>query len=203
MRKIYILLLTLVVMASCTSCGQIKNGMELQISQMKAICELATIECYYHNVAKYKEEDAEGILLWKKDKDFWIEYSGQVKVGIDMSLVDIVVDNDKVKITLPEAKVLSSKVDEKTLTEDSYIIAKNSGSIEAADQTEAYKVAQENMLKSASEDLALLENAQQRAQMLLKEYIENIEEATGKEYSIEWIFIDSNENSYNKNSENT
>ena len=29
-----------------------------QASQMKSICELATMKCYYHNVAKYFEEDA-------------------------------------------------------------------------------------------------------------------------------------------------
>ena len=30
-----------------------------QASQMKSICELATMKCYYHNVAKVMEEDAE------------------------------------------------------------------------------------------------------------------------------------------------
>lgn len=36
-----------------------------QVSQMKSICELATIDCYYHNVAKYSEDDATGV-LWLK-----------------------------------------------------------------------------------------------------------------------------------------
>ena len=161
---------------------------------MKAICELATLECYYHNVAKYKENDAEGILIWKKDKNFWIEYSGVVKVGIDMSVLDIEVNGDKVTITLPEAKILSIKVDETTLTKDSYIIAKDSASIEAADQKKAYEVAEDNMLKSTSGDIVLLKSAQQRAKLLLEEYIKNIEEITGKEYSIEWIYIENKDN---------
>lgn len=203
MKKIYTLFLTFLVIVSFTSCGkEEENKMEPQISQMKAICELATLECYYHNVAKYKEADAEGVLLWKKDKHFWIEYSGKVKVGIDMSLVDIVVSNDKVTITLPKAKVLSSKVDENTLTEDSYIIAKNSGSIEAIDQTKAYKEAQDNMVKSASEDLILLGNAQRRVQTLLEEYVENIGQATGKQYSIEWVYLNSDGNISSENKEN-
>lgn len=54
-----------------------------QASQMKSICELATMKCYYHNVAKYFEEDASGALWWKKDRKFWVEYSGVVTIGID------------------------------------------------------------------------------------------------------------------------
>lgn len=50
------------------------------------------------------------------------------------------------------------------------------------------------MLKSTSGDIVLLKSAQQRAKLLLEEYIKNIEEITGKEYSIEWIYI---ENKYN------
>lgn len=203
MKRIYIVFLFLLIMTTFISCGQKEiNNIGPQIAQMRAICELATLESYYHNVAKYKEEDAEGILLWKKDKQFWIEYSGKVKVGIDMSLVDININNDKVTITLPPAKVLSSKVDENTLTENSYIIAKNSGSVGAIDQTKAYKVAQDNMVKSASEDSALLENAQQRVQTLLAKYIKNIGEATGKHYSIEWVYLNADEDIVTENNDN-
>ena len=48
---------------------------------MKAICELATMKCYYHTVAKYKEENAEQFLWMSKDKKFWVEYSGIVPPG--------------------------------------------------------------------------------------------------------------------------
>lgn len=76
-RKIIALILTLALSFICVSCAK-KQTIKPQVLQMKSICELATMECYYHNVAKYTEEDAEGILFWKKDKKFWIEYSGIV-----------------------------------------------------------------------------------------------------------------------------
>lgn len=50
------------------------------------------------------------------------------------------------------------------------------------------------MLKSTSGDIVLLKSAQQRAKLLLEEYIKNIEEITGKEYSIEWIYIENKDN---------
>lgn len=197
-KRIIAMVLTLTMLILCTSCGSInesKQNTEIKplVSQMRTICELATVECYYHNVAKYKEEDAEGILWWKKDKHFWIEYSGIVKIGIDMSLVNISIKDDKVTITLPPAKVLSSKVDEMTLTEDSFIIDGNSAEIDSEDQTLAFKEAQDNMVRSASEDTVLLASAQQRAQTLLEDYVANIGNAVNKQYTIEWIYLDVDE----------
>lgn len=68
-------------MASCGTGKPKTPDMEPEVSRMKAICELAVMDCYYHNVAKFKEEDAEGFLFWQKDKQFWIEYSGVVTLG--------------------------------------------------------------------------------------------------------------------------
>ena len=74
MKKTMIALLVLLAVTT-TACGK---GVELepQDSQMKAIFELATMDCYYHNVAKYLKEDASGMLWWEKDRHFWVEYSG-------------------------------------------------------------------------------------------------------------------------------
>lgn len=112
--------------------------MEPKISQMKAICELAVMECYYHNVSKFKEEDAEGILWWKKDKHFWIEYSGIIKLGIDISMVNIEITDTQITIIFPEAKVLECKVDSASLTKESFIVDKNLAKIDAADKVKSF-----------------------------------------------------------------
>ena len=194
MRKFIILSLILLA-ALCSSCGNAQKQtivMEPQVSEMKSICELATMECYYHNVARYKEEDAEGILFWKKDKHFWIEYAGVVTIGIDASLIELEVKDEQVTITIPPARVLGCKVDENTLSEESFIIDKKSADIDAQDQTAAFQAAQSNMEKSASEDAALLSNAQKRAQKLLEDYVNNIGNIIGKQYKIKWIYSSEN-----------
>jgi transcription elongation factor Elf1 len=191
-RKIILLYLTLALSFTCISCAnkdQQQTLIKPQVSQMKAICELATMECYYHNVAKYTEKDAEGMWFWKKDKRFWIEYSGVVKIGIDASLVNIEVEEASVTITIPEAKVLDSDADDVSLTKDSYIVDIDSADIKGEDQTKAFAEAQNNMVEAASKDTALLASAQQRAQTLLEEYVSNIGNVVGKEYSIEWKYI--------------
>ncbi len=189
MKKIGIVSLIVVVLF-CSACGKKEQPIEPELSQMKSICELATMDCYYHNVAKYSEKDAQGILWWKKDKKFWIEYDGIVTVGVDASLVDIQVKGDKVTITMPQAEVLGCKVDEKTLTEKSFVVEKGSADVNAVDQTEAFKLAQKNIKDSALKDTALLKNAQQRAQKLLEDYVNNIGTAIEKEYQIQWKYVD-------------
>lgn len=197
MKKVIALFLMMVVV-SCSACGNTKKqetDIEPQVSQIKTICELATMDCYYHNVAKYKEEDAEKILWWSKDKHFWIEYEGVVTIGIDASLVNIEVEGEQVTITMPSAKVLGCKVDETTFTEDSFIVAQNSAAVDAEDQTEAFKAAQSAMEQAAAEDSTLLANAQQRAQKLLEDYVNNIGESVGKEYTIKWVYLEDTEDS--------
>lgn len=188
MRR-WVIISLIFVMILCSSCQKKEENKEIepQISQMKAICELAAVDCYYHNVAKYKAEDAQGVLWWKKDKNFWVEYEGVVTVGVDASLLKIDVKDDKVTISMPPAKVLSCKVDEKTLTEDSFIVARDSAQVDAESQTEAFKEAQGNMEKNASEDTALLSNAQERVKKLMEDYVKNIGNAVGKEYKVNWV----------------
>ena len=195
MKKLMCILISAVLMLSLVACSNTEPDpvdLEPDTSQMKAICELAVMDCYYHNVAKYELKDAEGFLWWTKDKNFWIEYSGVVTLGVDVSRVTVEVDGTKVTISIPAAEVLSCTVDSSSLTEDSYIVAKDSAAIEAEDEIEAFSVAQADLEVTASQDTALLASAQQQAQQLLEDYITNIGKATGKSYSIEWIYLDEN-----------
>ena len=195
MKKLMCILISAVLTLSLAACSNTEPApvdMEPKTSQMKAICELAVMDCYYHNVAKYELKDAEGFLWWTKDKNFWIEYSGVVTLGVDVSRVTVEVDGTKVTISIPAAEVLSCTVDSNSLTEDSYIVAKDSAAIEAEDEIAAFSVAQADLEATASQDTALLASAQQQAQQLLEDYITNIGKATGKSYTIEWIYLDEN-----------
>ena len=98
MKKFIALLLTAFLIISFTACGESSENKKItepKVSQMKSICELAVMDCYYHNVAKYNEKNASGWWLWTQDKEFWIEYSGIVTLGVDVSLVSMEIDGDK------------------------------------------------------------------------------------------------------------
>ena len=96
-----LIFLFLLPLAACGKATESSVTLEPKASQMKAICELAVMDCYYHNVAKFMEENAEGFLWWQKDKHFWIEYSGVVTLGIDASLVNVEVNGTEVSVTMP------------------------------------------------------------------------------------------------------
>ena len=49
-----------------------------ELSQVRAICDLATLKTYYHNVAKIKKD--KGWIL-QKDRELWIEYTGMTTIG--------------------------------------------------------------------------------------------------------------------------
>ena len=198
MKKFVYYILSFVMIFICSSCTNAamdeSSSLEPQASQMKAICELAVMDCYYHNVAKFTEEDVQGMLWWKKDKHFWIEYSGIVTLGIDASQLQVESNDSEITITLPEAKVLGCKVDSSSLTEDSFIVDKESADIEALDEVKAFEVAQSKLEETAANDQLLLTNAQQRVQELINSYITNIETATGKNYTIHWVYANTDEN---------
>ena len=193
MRKIAVVLLAVLMMYIGTSCGNVASTktVEPRTSEVQSICELAVMECYYHNVAKFLEKDAEVTFFWKKDKHFWVEYSGTVKLGVDVSRVKLAVSGTDVTIEIPEAKVLNSHVDSASLTKDSYIVAQDSVAITAEDETMAFKQAQEQLEEAAASDKTLLAMAQNRAQKLLEDYVNNIGDAVGKKYTIQWIYLDS------------
>lgn len=174
-------------------------NMEPKVSQMKSICELAVMDCYYHNVAKFKQENATGWWLWAKDKHFWIEYSGIVRLGIDASLLNLDISGNIVTVSIPEVKVLGCKVDSKSLTKESYIVSADSAKITAEDEVKAFEMAQKQLEENAASDRVLLANAQQRVQNLLEDYIVNIGTLIDKEYTIKWIYLDAEGKPLNAN----
>ena len=194
MKKVVLISLSLLLLGLCGCEREQAPQAVPEIARMQAICELATTECYYHNVAKFEQKDAEQFLWLSRDKRFWVEYSGIVTIGVDASLVSLTVEGDRVTITMPPAEVQGAVVDPDSLNETSFIVAGNSAAITAEDQTEAFRQAQGKMEEAAKQDRALLAGAQQRAEKLLADYVANVGESVGRTYQIEWVYVDAEGN---------
>lgn len=199
MKKLLVGMMLILMTLSLVACGDSKEdestaNMEPEVTQMQSICELSVMECYYHNVAKYYEEDATGAWFWAKDKKFWIEYSGIVTIGVDASLVSMEVDGTTVTITIPEAEVLQCEVDETSLSKDSFIVDSQSADITAEDQTYAFDQAQTDLWNTAASDTTLLAQAQERTKQLLEDYVKNIGDAFGIKYTVKWVYVDTEGN---------
>ena len=184
--KTWMLLVGTVVLC-LTGCG--KETQTGDFSGVTSVCELATLKCYYHNVAK-AETEASGIFAkWLKTgyKKIWTEYSGIIEYGIDISQVTVSEPdkNGVVTVTMPDAQVLNVDVDEDSLgtplTDTGFLT-----SVTTEEKTTTLAGAQEAMEQQAKENTEMLSQAKARAKTLIEEYIKNVGESIGEEYTVEW-----------------
>lgn len=184
--KTWMLLVGTVVLC-LTGCG--KETQTADFSWVTSVCELATLKCYYHNVAK-AETEASGIFAkWLKTgyKKIWTEYSGIIEYGIDISQVTVSEPdkNGVVTVTMPDAQVLNVDVDEDSLgtplTDTGFLT-----SVTTEEKTTTLAGAQEAMEQQAKENTEMLSQAKARAKTLIEEYIKNVGESIGEEYTVEW-----------------
>ena len=184
--KTWMLLVGTVVLC-LTGCG--KETQTADFSGVTSVCELATLKCYYHNVAK-AETEASGIFAkWLKTgyKKIWTEYSGIIEYGIDISQVTVSEPdkNGVVTVTMPDAQVLNVDVDEDSLgtplTDTGFLT-----SVTTEEKTTTLAGAQEAMEQQATENTEMLSQAKARSKTLIEEYIKNVGESIGEEYTVEW-----------------
>ena len=179
-----------------TACGKAEEpALPLpQEEQMKAICQLAVLECDYHNLAKYQDGQKVERFLWMtKGKRFWVEYSATAVLGIDADQVSMELQGDVVSITLPRARVLNCKVNGDSLSKDSYIVDKDSAPVTAEDEVRAFKDAQDSLQQTVEADGDMLDLAQTRVEDLLRNYVNSLAKATGTEYQVEFHYIEEDE----------
>ena len=178
-----------------TACGKAEEpALPLpQEEQVKAICQLAVLECDYHNLAKFEQKDASKFLWMTKDKRFWVEYSATTVLGIDVNQVSMELQGDVVNITLPKAQVLDCKVNGDSLSKDSYIVDKASAPVTAEDEVYAFQEAQDGLQKTVEADNNMMNLAQKRAEELLRNYVNSLAKATGTEYQVEFHYIEEDE----------
>ena len=178
-----------------TACGKAEAPVlpVPQEGQMKAICQLAVLECGYHNLAKFEQKDASKFLWMIKDKRFWVEYSATAVLGIDADQVSMELQGDVVSITLPRAQVLDCKVNGDSLSKDSYIVDKDSAPVTAEDEVYAFQEAQDGLQKTVEADNNMMNLAQKRAEELLRNYVNSLSKATGTEYQVEFHYIEEDE----------
>lgn len=186
MNRIFPILLALLMALSLSACSK-KSDAELKVEDIHAICELATIKCYYNNVAKItKEKDN----IFQKERKLWIEYEGEAVLGIDMSKLEIKINKDSVDIDMPKAEILSIQPKRETLNDKSYVASADGflfkNEFTTDDQERAITEGQAKMENAIKENSSLFMQAENKAKELIENYITKLSEIIGKEYTINW-----------------
>lgn len=161
-----------------------------EAEQIRSICQLSTLECYYNNVAKSTKTADH---FWEKDRELWIEYEGYAIIGIDMNQVSFELNENHITITMPSAEILKSGKNTETLNKDSYICSKDGilfkNPVTVEDQEIAIAAAQQAMLDTIRQNSALFLQAEQQAKDLIENYINQLGKISGTTYEITWQWI--------------
>lgn len=160
-------------------------------SGVDRICELATLRCFYHDVAEY-EKQPDGLfqygLFQYGYKKMWMEYDGIVEIGIDADEVEVY-NPDKdgvVKIYVPQARVLNVYADKDTMSAP-LVDTGMFTTISIEEKAAAFANAQETMKANAESDSSLLRQGYNNAKKLLEQYVLNVGKQIGEEYKVEWL----------------
>lgn len=108
MRKKIFSILSFIILLCLLSCNKKHATMEFDINSLKALSNLAVLECSFNNVAKIIQPKGEGLLhAFEEDRKIFMEYEGQVKLGIDINEVINKYDSESKIIVIPKAKIIS------------------------------------------------------------------------------------------------
>lgn len=191
MKKIRIILLA-VLLLLITGCG--KEKAQPDLNQIRNISDLATVKAYYHNVAKVKKDKGSGIThVGEKERKYWVEYTGVVKIGIKMSEIKMDVKDNEVIVTMPKAEILSQNHEDYNKdsifkNDDSWF---NSNKVTYDDVNDAIADADSEMLKEVNKNTSLFNRAEDGAKKLIQNYIEQVGKVSHKNYKVTFKIAES------------
>lgn len=162
---------------------------QISAASVRRICELATLECYYHNVSEWSNPGG----IFQAGKKLWLEYDGIIRVGIKAEVkISEPDESGVITVTIPEAAILEKDLDEDSIYEiDSeaplWGFLPYWGSVTTEERKEALAQAQVNMEESASHNQMIMSEAKERAKKIIEKNILAIGEASGTQYKVRFV----------------
>lgn len=191
LKRISAIITVVAMLITLTACSNPFNPDRPQLNTIKEICELETLTVKCNDVVIGTKDAGEG---WKHfletDRDYWIEYTGVVEMGVNADDTNIEVKDEKVYITLPEAKVLDVHVEPDSISEDSIYISDdgffNKNKISADNQTEMVKEAQKQLRDAFEKDKEIKTETTEATKNAIKNYVDKLGESFDVQYQIVW-----------------
>lgn len=156
---------------------------DLLSQQIQSISELASVEYNYTNMGKFENQAT--FYGWKvpfTTKSFILSYDGKIKAGMDMSLVEVHMSGKNINISIPEAKILSHEIDEKSI--EVFDETKNIFNQISITDYNQFAIDQKESMENKAKEKGLLEEAQNKAQETIKTFVESMC-SSDDEYKIE------------------
>ncbi len=155
---------------------------DLLSQQIQSISELATVEYNYTNMGKFENQAT--FYGWKvpfTTKSFIISYDGKIKAGIDMSVVEVKISGKTIHVKVPQAKILSHEIDEKSI--EVFDETKNIFNQISITDYNQFAIDQKDKMESNVKEKGLLKETQEKAQSTIETFVKSLD--LKDEYKIE------------------
>lgn len=154
--------------------------------QLQEVNELATMQYNYSKVGKFENSlTLNGWDIPLTKKSFLLTYSGQLKAGIQMEDIQVEVKDKKITVLLPEVKILSNVIDEKSI--EVYDESKNIFNPISIEDYTAFATQQKDKVAEESIENGLLSEAATKAQSAIRKFLNMVPEIK-ENYQIEVKF---------------
>ncbi len=149
-----------------------KMTSDLLSQQIQNISELAVVEYNYTNMGKFENQAT--FYGWKvpfTTKSFIISYDGKIKVGIDMSLVEVKIKGKNISVFVPEAKILSHEIDEKSI--EIFDETKNIFNQISITDYNQFAIDQKDKMETSVKEKGIIKEAQEKTEKVITSFIKS------------------------------
>mgnify|MGYP001467968954 CR=1 FL=1 len=142
-------------------------------SKISHIQELSTVKYNYTGVIGYKDaKKFFNINIPLTEKFFLVKYNGYLKAGVDFDKILVDVDDDKVRVSIPRARIFDIVIDENSITV--YNESDNAfNPIKISDYNQALAKEKETMRRDAIKQ-GILKDANQHAELAIKSILKEM-----------------------------
>ncbi len=149
-----------------------KMTSDLLSQQIQNISELAVVEYNYTNMGKFENQAT--FYGWKvpfTTKSFIISYDGKIKVGIDMSLVEVKIKGKNISVFVPEAKILSHEIDEKSI--EIFDETKNIFNQISITDYNQFAIDQKDKMETSVKEKGIIKESQEKTEKVITSFIKS------------------------------
>lgn len=158
-------------------------------SRIRYVCNLATLECSYHNLAVGHVSPGAGPVHWTEEEtEFWVEYEARATLGVDASEISIDCRGNDVVVTMPHATVIGiveidpNSVGDPVSRPNGFF--RNDVEISASDVSDAMANANQVVRDNLLNDQELIMAAELQAENIIRNYINSIGNLSGNQFNI-------------------
>lgn len=161
------------------------------VQELKEVSDLTVLEYNYTKVGKFENSlQLNGWNIPLTTKSFLLTYKGQLKMGIDMSKIDVKVTNKTISITLPDVAFLSNIIDESSI--EVYDETTNIFNPIRIEDYATFANQQKDLAEDEAVENGMLSEAATKAESAIRRFLTMVPQIE-EDYTIEIAFASSEE----------